>query len=422
MVSREKDLLMNRIKYTVWFAALILATSLNAEGQALNPVLKPDAELTLKKVFKQALARYPMRKKLFALESEAQALTERGDSLIAAPPALSVRYQDDRAYDNTGLVEYEAGLELPIWHWGQRSAGKRLGKVAIDKVDSYDQQLKYELAKRLREIIWALRLKQNEVNFGYENYKVSEKLLKVVRRRVELGGLPKVDLLLAESNLMEKQSLLEQLVSELEVARKSYSRLTGFERLPANIEEPLSSSHELSKAHPLLLSKQNEVRQLEAELNWISAAGSGQPVLTLGVRSERSDKFSEPIESLGAAINIPFGGQVHKAPKLAAANSQLIQSKGEYELLFGKLKQQFYEVDVAIVTGKRKLQLALSRQEISKKYLKMNQIGFQAGEIGLFDLLKVQEKVHQVLLNSSRQKIILQRDITRYNQTVGLLP
>jgi len=413
---------MNKIKYIFCLVALILAMPLIAQEAVINPVLKVAPNLTLKEVFKQALVKYPMRKQLVAIEQEAEALTQRGTSLVADAPALSLRYQDDRAYDNTGLVEYEAGVDLPLWHWGQRSAGKKLGVVATESVQLHDGKMKLELAKQLREVIWKLRLKQNEVILGQQNYKVSEKLLKAVRRRVELGGLAKIDLLLAESDLMEKLSLTEQLVSELEVASKSYTRLTGFDRLPENIEEPVSAINELLESHPLLLAKRNEVHQLEAELNFLRAAGSGQAVLSLGVRSERSDSYSEPIESLGAAINIPFGGSVHKAPGIAAVNRQLVQSQSEYKYLLRVLNQELYAAKKKVAMGKRKLELALSRKGISEKYLKMNQIGFQTGEVGLFDLLKVQEKVQQAILDASRQQIILQQNIARLNQTVGLLP
>ncbi len=413
---------MNKMMPTLGCVALIAfsANALSTAEFATKSAFNGDQGLTMRHIFQQSIKRFPLLQQHAALEYEAVALKERGDSLIANAPALSLRYQNDDANNNIGLEEYEAGLQLPLWRWGQRSAGKRLGVTAREKAASYMVHLQYKVAGLLRSAIWSLRLKQNEMLFSYENHKVSAKLVTTVRRRVELGGLAKADLLLAESDLMTKQASLEEATTQLEVARRQYRDLTSYDYLPAEIDERLNGAGKIGEHHPLLALKTDQIKQLEAQLNWVRASGSGQPLLTLGVRNERSDRQTGSVDSLGATINIPFGGSVHKEPAIAAINSQLIQAKGEYVLLSRNLNQNLYAIAQRVEMDRRTLKLAKARNEIAQKHLKMSNLGFQTGEITLIDLLKIQEISQQAALQAAKQKIVLQHDIARHNQAAGV--
>lgn len=414
---------MSKMICTFGTVILILfsASTLSAAEIPANPVFKRDHRLTIKDVFQQSVKRFPLLQQHAALQYEATALSARWNSFIAGAPSLSMRYQNDDANNNIGLEEYEAGLQLPLWRWEQRSAGKKLGLVASEKAASYLAQLQHQVAGQLRSAIWTLRLKQNRLLFAHKNYEVSAKLAMAVRRRVELGDLAKANLLLAESDLMGKQAVVEEAVAEIEVAKKRYQTLTGYTLLPENIDEPLSPISEINSNHPLLASRAAQIKQLEAQLDWVRAKGAGQPTLMLGVRSERSDRQSDAVDSLGATITVPFGGRVHREPKIAATNSQLTQIRGQYGLLLRRLNQDLYAITQQIAKDRRTLKLALDRSEIAQQHLKMSKLGFETGEITLIDLLKIQETAQKVALQAARQKIILQHDIARYNQTAGAL-
>lgn len=413
----------NFIKITTAFCLLSLAVS-NGRAEETGGQLVPSTSqvLTLQQVFQRAVDRYPLLNQLPALEQEAVALKKWGDSLVAGVPSFSFRIQGDHIQNNTGLVEYEAGVDLPLWRWGQRQASQKMARSVSSYVGAQSKLLHYNVASLLRSTIWNLKLKLNELNFAKNNVVLISKLVRTVRRRVELGDLARTDLLLAESEFKARQARVEEISFEVETAKQDYLMLTGLTETPQFSEELLSKEHYISDEHPLLVVQQSRVTQLEAKLNWERHAGAGQPILTLGVRSEKADRRSDTVDSMGIAINLPFSGRAHRGREIAAINSQLMEAVSQLELLKRELKRDFRKVQQQIKTDRKKEKLTEARREITQKHLAMSQIGFEVGEISLIDMLKIQENGQQALLNASRQQIIMQRNIARFNQITGRLP
>jgi outer membrane protein, heavy metal efflux system len=52
----------------------------------------------------------------------------------------------------------------------------------------------------------------------------------------------------------------------------------------------------------------------------------------------------------------------------------------------------------------------------------MMELSFSVGEINLMDLLKIQARTQQAVLNAKQRSVMLQRDVALYNQAVGMLP
>jgi outer membrane protein TolC len=61
-------------------------------------------------------------------------------------------------------------------------------------------------------------------------------------------------------------------------------------------------------------------------------------------------------------------------------------------------------------------------KDIAEQHLRMMQISFEAGEINLLDLLKIQSRSLEAMRNAKLQEITLQRNIALYNQAVGVMP
>jgi cobalt-zinc-cadmium efflux system outer membrane protein len=59
---------------------------------------------------------------------------------------------------------------------------------------------------------------------------------------------------------------------------------------------------------------------------------------------------------------------------------------------------------------------------VAEDHFKMTQASFSVGEINLMDLLRIQSRTQQAVLNAKQRSVMLQRDIALYNQAVGVLP
>ena len=87
-----------------------------------------------------------------------------------------------------------------------------------------------------------------------------------------------------------------------------------------------------------------------------------------------------------------------------------------------RLEQGLHEAEHELDVDRVELSLAEERQSLSEQYFRMSRIGFQAGEIQLIDLLRIQSRTEAAIRNARERSIRLERDIARYNQAVGELP
>lgn len=409
--------------------ALALCLSFPLPGLALNErvvehvdPIEVDPKLSLKDLIDLTLEKFPRAALVGAKSEEARALRRKGDSLFSGAPSISLRYQNDQAGDNAGLREAESELELPLWKWGQRAAHRTLAELADGDAAGFAGALRLEIGGLVREALWDLALEENRRLIARQVFDVSQRLVDTVRRRVELGDLPRADLLLAQSDHLEKKSALAQAEAELMHARKRYSTLTQIVRIPADYSERQSALDKIADQHPALAGAQARVVRLQADLGAVSAIGSGQPSLTLAGKSERGRRSEEDIESVSIKLAVPFGGGAHIAPAIAAKNLELTQAMAERNALYRELERVLHEAEHNLEVDKVELAIADERKELAEQYLRMSRAGFESGEIKLIDLLKIQASAQAAVRDANERVIMVQRDIARYNQAVGELP
>jgi len=381
-----------------------------------------DKTLTLSQLIDLTLQKFPEQLLNAAREQEADALQLRGNSWLAGAPVISMNYFDDLPADANGYREIEGQLGLPLWNWGQRSAGQAVAKQALNTTQQLSSAIKLDVTGLVRNTLWNMELENIRHDQAESILDISEKLLGKIKRRVELGDLPRSDLLLAQSDQLEKRSLLVQAEAEMMHARKNYISLTQMTDIPADYEEPLSLLKEVPESHPQLIAINAIIQRKKAELDWEKSAGSGQTNLFLGGKSERENRHEGNVESMSFGISIPFGGSAQLAPKIAAANLKLTKALTQRAYLFRQLEREHHEAKHALEVTRAELKIANELNQIAKSHLKMTQLSFSAGEINLMDLLKIQARSFNAIRHAKEHKVMLQKNIALYNQAVGVLP
>jgi outer membrane protein TolC len=384
--------------------------------------IKIDKTLTLPQLIDLTLKKFPEQLLNTARAQEADALQQRGNSWLAGAPVLVFRYKDDLPADDDGYREIEGEVELPLWNWGQRSAGQAVAEQAYNATQQLSSAIKLDVTGLVRITLWNMELENIRHDQAKSILDISEKLLGKIKRRVELGDLPRSDLLLAQSDHLQKRSLLVQAEAEMMHARKNYISLTQMTNIPADYEEQLSPLIEIPENHPKLIAINAVIQRKQAELDWVESAGSGQPNLFLGGKSEREDRHEGNIESMSFGISIPFGGSAHLAPEIAAANLELTEALTQRAYLFRELEKQHHEAKHALEVTEAELKIANELNKIAESHLKMAQLSFSAGEINLMDLLKIQARSFNAIRHAKEHKVMLQKNIALYNQAVGVLP
>jgi len=406
----------------VFFAAVTLSFADSDYVVEHHDPIESDAALSLSKVVDLTLEKYPDATWLNSLEEEAAALAQRGNSWTAGASQVGLRFQEA----TSGTLHYIDGdVQVPLWNIGQRDAEQRTAKLAQSSALSQAEAVKLRVAGLVRGALWNMAL----AGLSYEQAKneldVTDQLLAKVQRRVELGDLPRADLLLAQSESLQKRSAVTQAEAELMHARKRYTSITQITKIPGDYQEKLVELTEIQQNHPALTAINSQIERKQAELNAIKLTGSGQTAVAVGINSDRgsnNDERSNQTESFNIGVTVPFGGDAHQAPQIAAVNVELNKLIAEREQLFRDLEQAHHEAEHNLEVNRVELGIANELKQVAEDHFKMTQASFSVGEINLMDLLRIQSRTQQAVLNAKQRSIMLQRDIALYNQAVGVMP
>ncbi len=409
------------------FLIPLLLTPIFAHAQDLPRVehhdpMVVDAQLSLPQLVDLTFEKYPDAQWLASLENEVFALKQRGDSLTAGAATAGLKFQEA----TSGTLHYLDGtVEVPLWNFGQRDANQRISEKA--QLDSAMQTAvtKWRVAGLIRAALWDISLQELRLEQTKTELNAAVQLENDVKRRVELGDLAQTDSLLVKTEVLKKRSALTLAEAEVMHARKRYSSITQLTKVPANFQEPLSKQPEIEPTHPALQAVNSQIERKQAELEALQLVGSGQTSVNVGINSDRpsrDDERSNNTESFNIGVNVPFGGQAHLAPQVAAINVELNKLRSQRDQLFRELEQNHHEAEHNLQVNQAELSISNELKTVAEKHLKMTQRSFSVGEIDLIDLLKIQAQTQLAVLTAKERALIVQRDFAFYNQAVGLLP
>jgi outer membrane protein TolC len=388
----------------------------------LHHAVVPAQSLTLTAVLEHAVQYSPDYSRILALHQESSALKERGESYLGGAPVISAAYTDDQPFNNNGYLQATSNLKLPLWNWGQREAGQRLGKLVEQTANAYPSALIWEVAGIVREALWTISLQHSRLEKAEQLLNIAHKRQTTIQRRVEAGDLARADLLLADSDVLAHQSFLKQAEAGFVDANVHYIRVSGLTQIPVEYKEQQSQRTAIGENHPAIEWRVNKVKRAQAQVKWTRTSGVAQSSINFGSTHERDERNNDIDNRLHVGISIPFGGGAHAAPEIAASNRELVEAMGQLEQLRRRLVHDLHEAEHSIGVDRARLEIALKRNSIAKQYLQMSNQAFQAGEIRLLDLLRIQKDSEAINLEALEAEISLQRGIARFNQAVGELP
>lgn len=379
-----------------------------------------DASMSLTQVIDLTLEKYPDNAWLKALEEESAALEQRSKSWFAGSPSVGVFFQEP----TSGTFHYtDTRVMAPLWNLGQRDAEKAVAKQAEISAHTQSAAVKLRVAGLVRMALWDMELQQIRYDQAHNEVHIFEQLLAKVERRVELGDLPRADLLLAQTELLQRRAVLTQAEAEVMHARKRYTTITQMIKVPGTYREALAGIAEVQQNHPALVAINDQVARMQAEVEAIRAIGSGQSDVAVGINTDFGhDERSNHVSSFNIAVSVPFGGQAHLAPRIAAANVELNRLIADREQLKRDLDQAHHEAEHNLEVNQAELVIAENLKQTAVEHLKMTELSFSLGEISLLDLLKIQSRAQQAILNAKERSVILERDKAMYNQAVGVTP
>ena len=417
-------------KYWVWLLAILMGWSVyvSAKEDLLIPhrdVLVRDPTLTLRSVVAAAIHQYPRSHVVKALEEESGAWQKRTKGLLAGPVMLGATYSGDQIGDDTGQWSIDTDLTFMIWKWGQRAAAKQVAGRAARHAQFYRRALGLQVAGLVREALWDLQLKKVDYETARKVLAVNQQLTDAVRKRVEVGDLPRTDLLLAETHLLQRRA--EAVASEAEWmhARRRYLNLTRLERAPVSFTESLSDKQAIDLEHPLLAAVTARLEEEKARVEWTkyeSDTGNQQVYFTVGSHHEHTERGGQTINGMVANLTVPFGGGNYQAPNVASVRTALAEAEAERGELFRRLERELHEAEHALEIAQVQKAQAEARHKLAAENLELGRKAFAAGEMNLIDLLKIQLMAQAALRDLEAWRVKAEREVARYNQAVGEMP
>jgi hypothetical protein len=327
--------------------------------------IETDPSLSLSKVVDLTLEKYPDKDWLKALEEEASTILERSQSWTAGPSQAMLGYQ---SMYNVRLNWVTAGVQVPLWNLGQRDAEKKLANEAEASAELQSAFTKLRVAGLVRVALWEMalaKIRHEHAEYELDTY---QKLLDSIKRRVELGDLPRSDELLAQTELLQKRSVHTMAEAELMHARKRYSTITQMIKVPSIYEENLAELHVIEHSHPALAAINGQIERKQAELDAIKSIGSGQTHVVAGLLSDEGvDPRSNHAEFFNVGVNIPFGGKAHIAPQIAAINVELNRLISERTQLYRDLEQSHHEAEHNLEVSRVELKTATKQRQVSEE-------------------------------------------------------
>jgi outer membrane protein TolC len=405
-------------------SALASDAMVTTEGRvfvAHQDPINVDPKLSLGQLVDMTLAKYPDSHWLDALEQEAKAISQRSQSWVAGAPQAGLRYQEA----TSGTLHYiDATVQVPLWNLGQRDAERDIGEKAQMSAELQTVATKLRISGLVRAALWDMTLQKIRYEQAQAEIAIFEQLLAKIKRRVELGDLPRADELLAQTELLQKRAVLTMAEAELMHSRKRYSSLTQTTQMPGTFAEKLVALREIQENHPAMQAINSQIERKQAELDALKLVGSGQSNLAVGINSDSftNDPRSNKTESFNIGVNVPFGGSAHIQPHIAALNVELNRLIAERELLYRNLEQLHHEAEHNLEVNRVELGIANELKSVAEQHLGMSNTAFSVGEIDLIDLLKIQSRTQQAILNAKERAVMLERDQAFYNQAVGMMP
>ncbi len=419
------------MQFTRWLTAAIAAGVVVSYASAAEPPrpllaphedkLKEDASLSLRDVVLQTLQRNPSPAVIDARVQETDALKAQAGSLIAGAPAVSLRYQTDEVGSNDGLQEWETGLELPLWLFGQKGARRAVAEQAYAELSASQRALLLDVAGKVREALWDVELAQNRVALAEQERHTAQTLEQDVQKRVRLGELPRVDLILAQDETLARRTDYLRMATELRHAQQSYRSLTGLDQVPTQRTETPTDKTAITEDHPLLAKAQGAVAVALARRDLARVERRENPTVLVGTRHEKEQSGEDFANSVGVILRLPLGSKAHSAPKMATAEVVIAEAKRDRDLMKRELERNLHEAIHNIEASGAELEAAAERHELALENLRLINTAFAVGETDLVGLLRIQARAFAAERNFVLRRLELQRDIARFNQAAGVL-
>lgn len=389
---------------------------------ALLLIAWPVQAQTLNQALEQAWSRHPGAASAVHARTAAQSQAEMANGLTPGPASLSLSTLDDQLGANRGKREWELEVETPLWLPGQRSAAQAQAQAAQTEFEAQQLALRLQLAGDVRDAWWAVAEARSNLALLSGRNQASLALVQDVERRVRAGDLARLDLNLARIEQLSIQSELDGAQATLQQAEQSYLVLTG-EAPPAQLPpEPVASTESAAQAHPEVKAAAAGALTAQTKLALAEKSPREAPTLALRVVRDRADFADSYADAIGVKLTIPLSWGARVRQDIDSNRALLAQAEADYQQTLRRTHTAGETGRRALASSQRQLELAQRRAALAQDNLTLVEKSFALGESDLPSLLKARTAHFDAQAQAQHQQIKVHAAVSRFNQSLGVLP
>ena len=389
-----------------------------AASRATVPAMQA-GQGTLREHLEAAVALDAESRAIEAQREAARARTALSDSLVPGSFAASGSFRGDTRGLGTAR-ETQLDLAAPLWLPGQRAA---VAGTVVRDVASADERLglrRLEIANLLREAWWEVALRRAETRVQGDRLATAGDILNDVRRRLELGEVAEPDVLLARNEQVAAELALAQSQAAEVSSELAYRALTGGAE-PGEGQEARTELRAPTGEHPALRAAAAAVAAAEAQVRLIAATPIDSPEVA-GYVMRQDGTVTEQGTSFGLRLRVPLPSAARNRPREASAQAELTTATA-------RLVQVRRLTDAAAIRAEQALRgaenaqgIARRRLAIARQQLDLGNRAFRAGEMTLFDLIRVRQIAIDAASAAARAEAEVGLGRARLNQALGAEP
>lgn len=331
---------------------------------------------------------------------------------------------------------------ISLWDWGARFRGlatqKARARAREAAVTAASRTLRATVVRRYRAAQYQLALQAVEANL------LQARLvdLETTRRRFELAGAGRVEVLIAELQVREQESRIEEVKGQLETALLALRTAIGDETLLAfRVSEALPQPFDPGfldegdlvrralASSPALLEQESAVNVARAEA--ANARASRWPPLALGFSANQSS-FGDQLTSVldlypdrSRAGGVSFGITVPLFPRLDTKAS-IVQAEVQLANAQERLREARLRVEeevrsrfIALQTARRSYLLAVQSRSIAQERLTLAREQYRLGTRTFTELQQDIEAAARAERQVIHQLFALEQALTNLEEVVG---
>jgi outer membrane protein, heavy metal efflux system len=369
-------------------------------------------------------AAWAINPEIASLAAKREAIAARrlaAQSWFAGAPSITLSHVTDRIIVNKLQRATEGELSLPLWLPGEGTASEQVVDAELLRSDAQIADARLKVAGEVREALYAAALAEGQVKIADQRVDTARELEADVARRERAGEVAALEHDLIRGEFLDAQAKARERRAELATARSNLVAITGVSIPATSLNEPLAASQDLD-AHPRLQAATRSIQAAQAALRLASIANRDSPEIGVVAGRNRDIRGTEYDTTIGLRLKLPFATEARNAPRRAAAQADVMAAQADYAGARRQIEAELAGARHALAAAQDQIPLIDARLQAVRQAVARLRRSYDAGEIGLVDLLRVRGTLYEAEEASLVNRLAAARARSRVNQAVGLVP